>query len=260
MSHLLYTFAVHFFTTSDCGCAWPKGFQVIIHSIIYNLFNQNNFMRTIYRIPMLMFVLCTQVAIAMAQGTKPKPEVVPAVYGTYEGEATVETVNQTTGQTTPGQKIKVTIEISKGETGFTVVALKDFTMGQYSFDKIPYESCLLYPETDNNRWQIYLESNLYNTFTTKDQKHSIKLGGNIDEDKSFVYKNGTLELDFELTSDYKTMYKYSFKGKKVNNPTGIGWITERKDGKNAVYDLRGRRVEKPGKGIYIVNGKKMVFQ
>ena len=43
MSHLLYTFAVHFFTTSDCGCAWPKGFQVIIHSIIYNLFNQNNF-------------------------------------------------------------------------------------------------------------------------------------------------------------------------------------------------------------------------
>ena len=216
-------------------------------------------MRTIYRIPMLMFVLCTQVAIAMAQGTKPKPEVVPAVYGTYEGEATVETVNQTTGQTTPGQKIKVTIEISKGETGFTVVALKDFTMGQYSFDKIPYESCLLLPQPGNNRWKIYLENSLYGTFTTKD-KQSVTLGGNIDDDKSFVYKNGSLELDFELTSDYITTYKYSFKGKKVNNPTGIGRITERKDGKNAVYDLRGRRVGKPGKGIYIVNGKKMVFQ
>ena len=209
---------------------------------------------------MLMFVLCTQVAIAMAQGTKPTPEVVPAVYGTYEGEATVETVNKQTGEKTTEPKKKMTIEIYEGETDFTVVALKDFTMGQYSFDKIPYESCLLYPETDNNRWQIYLESNLYNTFTTKDQKHSIKLGGNIDEDKSFVYKNGSLELDFELTSDYITTYKYSFKGKKRNDPTGIGRITERKDGKNAVYDLRGRRVEKPGKGIYIVNGKKMVFQ
>lgn len=207
-----------------------------------------------------MFVLCTQVAIAMAQGTKPTPEVVPAVYGTYEGEATVETVNKQTGEKTTEPKKKMTIEIYEGETDFTVVALKDFTMGQYSFDKIPYESCLLYPETDNNRWQIYLESNLYNTFTTKDQKHSIKLGGNIDEDKSFVYKNGSLELDFELTSDYITTYKYSFKGKKRNDPTGIGRITERKDGKNAVYDLRGRRVEKPGKGIYIVNGKKMVFQ
>ena len=207
-----------------------------------------------------MFVLCTQVAIAMAQGTKPTPEVVPAVYGTYEGEATVETVNKQTGEKTTEPKKKMTIEIYEGETDFTVVALKDFTMGQYSFDKIPYESCLLYPEPDNNRWQIYLESNLYNTFTTKDQKHSIKLGGNIDEDKSFVYKNGSLELDFELTSDYITTYKYSFKGKKVNDPTGIGRITGRKDGKNAVYDLRGRQVEKPGKGIYIVNGKKMVFQ
>ena len=209
---------------------------------------------------MLMFVLCTQVAIAMAQGTKPTPEVVPAVYGTYEGEATVETVNKQTGEKTTEPKKKMTIEIYEGETDFTVVALKDFTMGQYSFDKIPYESCLLYPETDNNRWKIYLESNLYNTFTTKDQKHKVPLWGNIDDEKSFVYKNGTLELDFELTSDYITTYKYSFKGKKVNDPTGFGRITERKDGKNAVYDLRGRQVEKPGKGIYIVNGKKMVFQ
>lgn len=217
-------------------------------------------MRTIYRIPMLMFVLCTQVAIAIAQGTKPKPEVVPAVYGTYEGEVSVEIVNPKTNERTPGQTQKVTIEISEGETGFTVVALKDFTMGQYSFDKIPYESCLLYPEADNNRWKIYLESNLYNTFTTKDQKHKVPLWGNIDDEKSFVYKNGTLELAFELTSDYKTMYNYSFKGKKRNDPTGIGRITGRKDGKNAVYDLRGRQVEKPGKGIYIVNGKKMVFQ
>ncbi len=208
---------------------------------------------------MLMFVLCTQVAIAMAQGTKSTPEVVPAVYGTYEGEATVEIVNEKTGKKTPGEKQKVTIEISEGETGFTVVALKDFTMGQYSFDKIPYESCLLLPQPGNNRWKIYLENSLYGTFTTKD-KQSVTLGGNIDDDKSFVYKNGTLELDFDLTSDYKTMYNYSFKGKKRNDPTGIGRITERKDGKNAVYDLRGRRVEKPGKGIYIVNGKKMVFQ
>ena len=29
---------------------------------------------------------------------------------------------------------------------------------------------------------------------------------------------------------------------------------------NAVYDLSGRRVAKPGKGIYIVGGRKIVFQ
>ena len=31
-----------------------------------------------------------------------------------------------------------------------------------------------------------------------------------------------------------------------------------KDGK--IYDLQGRRVSRPGKGIYIVNGKKMIFK
>ncbi|MBO1363845.1 hypothetical protein JHU38_08700 [Prevotella sp. A2931] len=216
-------------------------------------------MRSVYRISMFMFVLCAQVTMMMAQ--RQKPEIVPAVYGIYEGEATNEMVNEKTGAKTPGQKRKVTIEISEGETEFTVVALKDFTIGQYSFDKIPYESCLLYPQTQtkDKKWQIYLESNLYNTFTTKDKKHNVTLGGNIDDDKSFVHEDGTLELDFDLTFDYKTTSKYVFKGKKVKNTTGINKITGR-NARHTVYDLQGRRVEKPGKGIYIVNGKKIVFK
>ena len=41
--------------------------------------------------------------------------------------------------------------------------------------------------------------------------------------------------------------------------TGIG--SAKADLKNVpVYDLQGRRVEKPGKGIYIVNGKKVQFK
>ena len=29
---------------------------------------------------------------------------------------------------------------------------------------------------------------------------------------------------------------------------------------DAIYDLSGRRVAKPGKGLYIVGGRKVVFQ
>lgn len=44
-------------------------------------------------------------------------------------------------------------------------------------------------------------------------------------------------------------------------PTGIGHLgseASRADGKT-IYDLQGRRVTKPEKGIYIVNGKKVIF-
>lgn len=211
-------------------------------------------MRIVYRISMLMFVLFAQISIVMAQGTK--PNVVPStVYGVYEGEATTEFF-QKDGKKTAGQTKKMKIEISKGETWFTVVTLKDFTLGQYSFDKIPYKDCILRPQT--NKWQIYLENNLYDSFTTKDGKYSVHFFGNIDEEKSFVHKNGTLDLDFELTYN-DTKVRHVFKGKKIKDTTGINKITER-NGKHTVYDLQGRRVEKPSKGVYIVNGKKIIYQ
>jgi hypothetical protein len=45
-------------------------------------------------------------------------------------------------------------------------------------------------------------------------------------------------------------------------PTGIGRteITEITEKPNTFYDLQGRRVAQPTKGLYIVNGKKMVIK
>lgn len=42
--------------------------------------------------------------------------------------------------------------------------------------------------------------------------------------------------------------------------TGIHEATLPSDASSAIYDLQGRRVTKPGKGIYIVNGKKTIFK
>ena len=42
------------------------------------------------------------------------------------------------------------------------------------------------------------------------------------------------------------------------NETGIETLTEETD--MSVYDLQGRRVEKPARGMYIVNGKKVMFK
>lgn len=209
-------------------------------------------MRSFYRIPMLVFMLLAQVTVMKAQGNK--PQTIPSsVYGIYEGEATTEV--EKNGSKTPGAKKKVKIEISKGEKGFTVVTLKDFTIGRYTFGEIPFKDCLL--KSQGDKWQVYLDSNLSDYFLAKDGKTSILLWGNIYDDKSFVYENGTLEMNFAISYE-DTRIDYVFKGKKVKDTTGINKLTQQR-GKQTMYDLQGRRVEKPSKGIYVVNGKKIVY-
>ena len=46
----------------------------------------------------------------------------------------------------------------------------------------------------------------------------------------------------------------------ADNVDGIGQVTSSYPSAAVIYDLQGRRVEKPTKGLYIVNGKKVVLQ
>lgn len=107
------------------------------------------------------------------------------------------------------------------------------------------------------KWKIYLESVFSDYVTTKDKKISVLLGGNIYEENSFVHEDGTLDLGFAIFYD-DTRINHVFKGKKVKDTTGINKLTQQ-SGKQTMYDLQGRRVEKPSKGIYVVNGKKIVY-
>ena len=44
------------------------------------------------------------------------------------------------------------------------------------------------------------------------------------------------------------------------NNTGIEEVEKRDEGVEEIFDLQGRKVEKPKNGIYIVNGKKMIIK
>lgn len=82
------------------------------------------------------------------------------------------------------------------------------------------------------------------------------LWGSIDDNYSFVYEDGRIELTFEIFSDKAKKYKQEFKGK--NTTTSIKSLHAKKSTSNIVYDLSGRRVHQPKKGLYIVNGKKII--
>lgn len=211
-------------------------------------------MRIFHKIPMLLIVLCAQVNMTMAQ--EAKPEVVPDVWGTYEGEATMELFDRTTETKTPNGKKQMVIEISKGERQFTVLTLKDVTIGQYEFASIPFKDCYLL--RNNNKWHVEAYNNLDDEVATKDKQHTVWLSGSIDEKESCVDKEGNLELSFFLSFKEDSHIQYVFKGKKKSVPTGIDHVNAYKK-TSEVFDLQGRRVSKIGKGVYIVNGKKVVF-
>ena len=66
----------------------------------------------------------------------------------------------------------------------------------------------------------------------------------------------TLHVPASALDAYKTTEPWSSFGSIVAIETAIADIAT-DEGKTFVYDLSGRRVEKAGKGIYIVNGKKV---
>ena len=50
-------------------------------------------------------------------------------------------------------------------------------------------------------------------------------------------------------------------GSEGNNPTGITEMTyDRQETKGAAYNLNGQRVAHPRKGLYIVDGKKVIMK
>ena len=79
-------------------------------------------------------------------------------------------------------------------------------------------------------------------------------------------KNATLHVPSSTVDVYKITYPWrDFKEiialtDDDPKPTGIDKIVITDNNKGVFYDLNGRRVEKPSKGIYIRNGKKVVVK
>jgi hypothetical protein len=66
-------------------------------------------------------------------------------------------------------------------------------------------------------------------------------------------------LDWASNGKFKFTDDAPFYPIKSTNPTGIECIEEITDTvkDNAIYDLSGRKVESPTKGLYIIDGKKV---
>ena len=67
-------------------------------------------------------------------------------------------------------------------------------------------------------------------------------------------------LDWASNGKYKFTDNNPFYPIKSTNPTGIEEITDNRAESTDIYDLQGRKVKNPSKGIYIINGKKVFVE
>ena len=81
------------------------------------------------------------------------------------------------------------------------------------------------------------------------------LGGNAFD----VVNDATLQIPKNSETSYiNAGYTYYFKNIVEFDPSGIQGITMDKSIKSPVYDLNGRKLKKPSKGINIIDGKKVL--
>ncbi|MFC2372006.1 hypothetical protein [Segatella oris] len=206
-------------------------------------------MTQIFKKSILSAILLIQTGLMMAQDVPEK------LLGVYKGKATT-TLIINEGETKKQEAEKVfDVEIIKTGND-TKLVLKDFKLGDDEFKEIPFHGLGANYEAGKKRWNIFPGSLLSGEkYETKDNKQ-IMLWGAIDDNYSFVYEDGRIELTFEIFSDKAKKYKQEFKGK--NTTTNIKSLRAKKLTNSIVYDLSGRRVHQPKKGLYIINGKKIV--
>lgn len=79
-------------------------------------------------------------------------------------------------------------------------------------------------------------------------------------------KNATLHVPADLVESYKVTEPWNGFGNIVPltdndpKPTGIGMVHSSRSKANNYYDLQGRKVNNPEKGVYISNGKRVIVK
>lgn len=69
----------------------------------------------------------------------------------------------------------------------------------------------------------------------------------------------TTKADYRENEQRPDIFKYDYNNPDWN-PAGIQTVSSGSSANNAVYDLQGRRVAQPGKGLFIRDGKKFVIK
>ena len=201
---------------------------------------------------LLILVTCLATLTVKAQDDVERS----SFYGDYKGIAKTETKKGTSISTTSKTVI---FSIAKGEGEDEIkLTLKGYQIGKYELKDFDLPN--MYLQKRNGKWVIWQESNDYVDVESKENTGNttfslLVLIGDPEE----LTKDGSLNMDITfIWNEASLMVKFS--GKRDVN-TGISkTYAQKKTQEQIVYDLHGRRVKHPRKGLYIVDGKKVIIR
>lgn len=204
-------------------------------------------MKLNYKITLLFVALLVQATTLMAQ-------VPNELFGTYKGTAKTKLVQDEGKKVTNKPDKTFDVEIVQ-RNGDNKLVLKNFTLGNDVFEEVVFNNLDANYDTTNKRWNIFANPLGYKLVNKVGKQ--VEVFGLINDNYSFVYEGGKIELLFEIYTEAENKYEQDFTGRHTV-ATGIDRVTTDKRTKDVVYDLSGRHVTNPGKGVYIINGKKVL--
>ena len=177
------------------------------------------------------------------------------LHGTYNGTASTELIKEDGNSSSTGvKKFQVVIEKTDNDTK---VILKDYKLGTYTFEDIIFDNLTVTYQPENKRWKFTINPLSGDYINAKGTPYSLQLHGSLVGSDNYVYDNGTIEFTFEIYNKPESKTKNVYKGKN-NVVAGISSLAVNNN-KDVVYDLQGRRIQNPRKGLYIINGKKVML-
>ena len=177
------------------------------------------------------------------------------LHGTYNGTASTELIKEGGNSSSTGvKKFQVVIEKTDNDTK---VILKDYKLGTYTFEDIIFDNLTVTYQPENKRWKFTINPLSGDYINAKGTPYSLQLHGSLVGSDNYVYDNGTIEFTFEIYNKPESKTKNVYKGKN-DVAAGISSLAVNNN-KDVVYDLQGRRIQNPRKGLYIINGKKVML-
>lgn len=178
-------------------------------------------------------------------------------YGTYAGMMSTKVYNEENPGGIELTSKKLSIVLS--EEAHNTLTLKAYPLSKNIVLKdITFADIII-----TNRGEslhICAPNNVSGQFPTTDDKYAVSLDFSIpDMPSNTITPAGTIEITFKVRYEGRLL-EHVFKGKKTDQePKAIEKITQSSSSPTIYHDMQGRRVEKPMRGLYIANGRKIVF-
>lgn len=178
-----------------------------------------------------------------------------SVYGTYKGDTQIGINNANEIATDKKRPSEITV-VKTEKIDRVNINFSGFNIGKYTFKKLVLNG-LSFVNTAEECTLTTSEA-IYTDAELTDEKNTLSAHISIEPGAKGTIKGGILEMDMVINFKDSKLYTH-FSG-KMTTTTGIDKKEHENNAKEVIYDITGKKVSQARKGLYIINGKKVMIK